>query len=59
MAVLSGKARPAAAHRGAGWAQLPTGVRYTIVVAALVGLWQIYVQATHISPLLVASPVQV
>ena len=58
MAVLSADAQ-APARRTAAWAHLPTSVRYAIVVAALVAVWQVYVQATHISPLLVASPVQV
>ena len=59
MAVLSGNAPPAGAWGSAAWSRLPTGVRYAIVVAALLGVWQGSVQATHISPLLVSSPMQV
>jgi NitT/TauT family transport system permease protein len=58
MAVLSTDAR-AAGLRAAAWGRLPTGLRYAVVVAVLVALWQTYVQATHISSLLVASPMQV
>lgn len=58
MAVLSADARPPA-RRIAAWGQLPTSLRYAIVVAALVVLWQAGVQGSHISPLLVSSPVQV
>jgi sulfonate transport system permease protein len=58
MAVLSTDARPPA-RRPAVWGQLPTSLRYAIVVTALVILWQAYVQGSHISPLLVSSPAQV
>ncbi|HEV2282656.1 MAG TPA: ABC transporter permease [bacterium] len=56
--MLSADARPPA-RRIAAWGQLPTSLRYAIVVAALVVLWQAGVQGSHISPLLVSSPVQV
>jgi NitT/TauT family transport system permease protein len=59
MAVLSTETRAAAAPAGAAWGRLPTGFRYAIIVAGLVAVWQTYVAATRISPLLVASPVQV
>lgn len=59
MAVLSGDARSAGSGRAAAWRHLPTGLRYTIIVAALLGVWQAYVAVTHISPLLVSSPAQV
>lgn len=41
------------------WGRLPTAARYTIVIAVLLGLWQAYVSLSHVSPLLVGSPLDV
>ncbi|HEV2358629.1 MAG TPA: ABC transporter permease [bacterium] len=59
MAVLTGDARRAAPPRAAAWGRLPTGLRYAVIIVGLVGVWETYVQATRISPLLVSSPLQV
>lgn len=59
MAVRSGDARPAVSRQAVVWGRLPTGTRYAILVVVLLALWQAYVAATHISPLLVSSPVEV
>ena len=45
--------------RAAGWARLPLWLRRVILLAAIVGLWQAYVQWSEFggNPLLFASPV--
>ena len=40
----------------AGWARLPVWIRRTVLLAALVGVWQAYVSLKHVNPLLFASP---
>jgi sulfonate transport system permease protein len=39
-----------------GWARLPVWLRRTLVLAALIGVWQAYVSLKHVNPLLFASP---
>ena len=48
-------------RRGGGWAALPASLRYTLVIAGLILLWQLYVTQTlfPVSPLLFASPLAV
>ena len=41
------------------WSRLPTALRYTIVLIALIALWQLYVTLGHVPSLLVASPLDV
>ncbi|HEV2643499.1 MAG TPA: hypothetical protein VGT98_12365, partial [Candidatus Elarobacter sp.] len=41
------------------WGRLPTALRYTIVIVVLLALWQAYVTLSHVSPLLVGSPLDV
>lgn len=42
-----------------GWSSLPTALRRSILLIVLIALWQIYVTAFHVSPLLVSSPLDV
>ena len=46
-------------RRGFGWTSIPGFGRRTIIVAALLVGWQVYVQASDISPLLLRSPLEV
>ena len=46
-------------RRAFGWSTLPGFARRTIIVAALLVGWQVYVQASDVSPLLVRSPLEV
>ena len=39
-----------------GWARLPVWLRRTILLAALIGIWQAYVSLKNVNPLLFASP---
>jgi NitT/TauT family transport system permease protein len=41
------------------WLRLPSPLRYAIVLVVLLGIWQAYVSLSHVSPLLVGSPVDV
>jgi NitT/TauT family transport system permease protein len=41
------------------WLRLPSPLRYAIVLAVLLGIWQAYVSLSHVSPLLVGSPLDV
>lgn len=41
------------------WARLPAALRYALLVAAIVVVWQLYVTLGHVKPLLVASPIDV
>ena len=43
---------------GLRWSSLPRPVRQAILVAALIGIWQAYVSASHVDHLLFASPWQ-
>ena len=46
------------ARRAVRWDSLPPLVRRTILLMALIGVWQAYVSITHVSHLLFASPWQ-
>ena len=59
MNVLSRASLRRPAGRPATWSQLPTSARYVMIVAVLVAAWEGYVRVSHISPLLVSSPVAV
>jgi NitT/TauT family transport system permease protein len=54
-ATESLSARP---RRAAGWSALPKLVRKTILLALLIGGWQLYVSASHVNRLLFASPAE-
>jgi len=41
-----------------GWARLPIWLRRTILLAALIGIWQLYVSLSNVNALLFASPVE-
>ena len=41
------------------WSSLPTVVRRSILLVAIVLLWQLYVSVSGVSPLLVSSPVEI
>jgi NitT/TauT family transport system permease protein len=41
------------------WSRLPAPLRCALVLVVLVALWQAYVALSHVSPLLVGSPVDV
>ncbi|HYZ17336.1 MAG TPA: hypothetical protein VE591_13085, partial [Candidatus Acidoferrum sp.] len=41
------------------WLRLPSPLRYAIVLVVLLGIWQGYVSLSHVSPLLVGSPIDV
>lgn len=41
------------------WLRLPSPLRYAIVLVVLLGIWQAYVSLSHVSPLLVGSPIDV
>jgi NitT/TauT family transport system permease protein len=45
-----------ARERRLGWGRLPVWARRTILLAAIVGIWQAYVSLSHVNPLLFASP---
>jgi NitT/TauT family transport system permease protein len=55
MATVSETAVPAR-PRLAGWSRLPVWLRRTILLAALIALWQAYVSVENVNPLLFASP---
>jgi NitT/TauT family transport system permease protein len=46
-------------RRSFGWTSIPGFARRTIIVAVLLVAWQVYVQASGISPLLLRSPLEV
>ncbi|WP_218566074.1 ABC transporter permease [Vallicoccus soli] len=50
---------PRAPRRRRGWGSLPVGPRRAALLVAMVGLWQLYVSASGVDPLLVAGPVDV
>ena len=50
---------PPALRKKRGWASLPTGPRRAIVLITIIGLWQLYVTALDVNPLLVSSPLAV
>lgn len=54
---------PSGKQRGAlerfGWARLPVAVRYAVLVAAMLGVWQLYVGVSGVSPLILPGPVEV
>jgi NitT/TauT family transport system permease protein len=41
-----------------GWARMPIWLRRTILLAALIGIWQLYVSLSNVNALLFASPVE-
>jgi NitT/TauT family transport system permease protein len=41
------------------WLRLPSPLRYAIVLVVLIAVWQAYVALSHVSPLLVGSPIDV
>jgi NitT/TauT family transport system permease protein len=41
------------------WLRVPTPLRYGIVLFVLLAIWQAYVTLSHVSPLLVGSPIDV
>jgi NitT/TauT family transport system permease protein len=41
------------------WSRIPVAVRYALLVAAIVLIWQAYVTFSHVNKLLVSSPVDV
>jgi len=45
--------------RGLRWGDLPMGPRRAIVLVGLVAIWQVYVTASGVDPLLVSSPYDV
>src|ERR687890_1820456 len=50
------------ARKGASWlrwSSLPTVVRRSILLVAIILLWQIYVSVSGVSPLLFSSPVNI
>jgi len=50
---------PARARIRDPWQRLPAPLRYALVLIALLAVWQTYVALSHVSPLLVGSPVDV
>lgn len=44
---------------GFGWASLPVTLRYAILIAILLGIWQLYVSVSGVSPLILPGPVEV
>jgi len=42
--------------RASLWSKLPTTVRRGIVLVVIIGFWQVYVSAKHVSPLVFSSP---
>lgn len=49
-------AAPARPRVRLGWARLPLWLRYTLLLAGLIGVWQAYVTVKDVDPLLFASP---
>ena len=47
------------AHGRDPWTRLPAPLRYAIVLFVLLALWQGYVTFSHVSQLLVGSPIDV
>lgn len=58
-AATPAQSSPTPRPRVRGWLRFPKTVRYAIVLVVLIGIWQAYVSLSHVSPLLVASPVDV
>src|ERR687890_1587010 len=61
-AASSTTAETPRARKGASWlrwSSLPTVVRRSILLVAIVLLWQIYVSVSGVSPLLFSSPVDI
>ena len=58
MAAVSTSAAIAPRSTGWGWTTLPPWLRKTILLVALVGVWQAYVSLGHVSHLLWATPWQ-
>ena len=49
---------PARARIRDPWQRLPAPLRYALVLVVLLAVWQTYVALSHVSPLLVGSPVE-
>lgn len=45
--------------RGKGWSRLPTALRYAILLAGMLGIWQLYVSLSGVQPLVLPGPVEV
>lgn len=45
--------------RGWGWGKLPVGPRRAAIFVGFIALWQVYVSALDVNPLLVSSPLDV
>jgi NitT/TauT family transport system permease protein len=45
--------------RGKGWSRLPAALRYAILVAGMLGAWQLYVSLSGVQPLVLPGPVHV
>lgn len=43
-------------RRGVSWSRLPVGLRRPIILVGLLAVWQLYVVAADVSPLVFASP---
>ncbi|MBA2476077.1 MAG: ABC transporter permease [Actinobacteria bacterium] len=55
-AAATALSEPLRRPRVVGWGRLPAWLRFTLLLAALVGLWQAYVSLKDVNPLLFASP---
>ena len=59
MATVAGSAQVIPRSRPVtGWARMPVWLRRTILLAALIGIWQLYVSLSNVNALLFASPVE-
>lgn len=45
--------------RGKGWSRLPSALRYAILLAGMLGMWQLYVSLSGVQPLVLPGPVDV
>ncbi len=58
MTAASTSAAPLRVRHFLGWGALPTPLRYALLFAALLGVWQAYVSVSHVNHLLFATPWQ-
>lgn len=55
-AAAGGREIRAPKARGSYWARLPVALRRAILLVALIAVWQVYVSASGVSPLVFSSP---
>ena len=59
MALSDPVAGRRAPRRAFEWGRVPTAIRYAVIAASFLMVWQAYVRLAHVSPLLVSPPLDV